>query len=60
MWNKIEKYRNSSFNGSFIYGLTMFSTGLTLERAKKLGYNTVITCYEDLQKPGFIEHNDGL
>lgn len=37
----------------------MFSTGLTLEKAKKLGYNAVITCYEDLQKSGFIEHNDG-
>ena len=26
--------------------------------AKRLGYNAVATSYEDLQKPGFIEHNN--
>lgn len=45
-------------NGISIFGLNMVSTGLSLERAKKLGFNAAVAGYEDLQKPGFIEHNN--
>lgn len=45
-------------NGISIFGLNMVSTGLSLERAKKLGFNAAVTKHEDLQKPGFIEHNN--
>lgn len=45
-------------NGISIFGLNMVSTGLSLERAKKLGFNAVVTKHEDLQKPGFIEHDN--
>lgn len=55
---KLESVGVQGSNGISIYGLNMVSTGLTLEKAKKLGYNAMATCYEDLQKPGFIEHNN--
>ncbi len=55
---KLESIGVQGSNGISIYGLNMVSTGLTLEKAKKLGYNAVSTGYEDLQKPGFIEHNN--
>ncbi|MEY8434733.1 FAD-dependent oxidoreductase [Streptococcus hyointestinalis] len=45
-------------NGISIYGLHMVSTGLTLEKAKQAGYNAVETTYTDLQKPGFIKHDN--
>lgn len=45
-------------NGIAIYDLKMVSTGLTLEKAKKAGYNAVATEFEDLQKPEFIEHDN--
>lgn len=45
-------------NGISIYGLNMVSTGLTLEKAKHLGFNAIATSYTDLQKPGFIEHDN--
>ncbi len=46
-------------NGISIYGLNMVSTGLTLEKAKKFGFeNAVVTSYSDLQKPGFIDHDN--
>lgn len=55
---KLESIGVQGSNGISIYGLNMVSTGLTLEKAKKLGYDAVATCYEDLQKPAFIEHNN--
>ena len=55
---KLESIGVQGSNGISIYGLNMVSTGLTLEKAKRLGYNAVATSYEDLQKPGFIEHNN--
>lgn len=55
---KLESIGVQGSNGISIYGLNMVSTGLTLEKAKKLGYNAIATGYEDLQKPGFIEHNN--
>lgn len=46
-------------NGISIFGFNMVSTGLTLEKATKLGFNAAATKYTDLQKPGFIEHDNG-
>lgn len=45
-------------NGISIWGLNMVSTGLTVEKAKENGFNPVVTEYEDLQKPEFMEHNN--
>ncbi|MGT2846190.1 H2O-forming NADH oxidase [Streptococcus massiliensis] len=45
-------------NGISIYGLHMVSTGLTLEKAKEVGYNAVETGFNDLQKPEFIKHDN--
>ena len=45
-------------NAISIFGLNMVSTGLTLKRAKALGYEAIYTEYEDLQKPAFMEHNN--
>lgn len=42
-------------NGISIYGLNMVSTGLTLENAKKHGFEALETTYTDLQKPEFIK-----
>lgn len=44
-------------NGISIWGFNMVSTGLTLAKAKKLGFDAVCTDFEDLQKPAFIEKN---
>lgn len=44
-------------NGISIWGYNMVSTGMTLAKAQKLGYDAVATDYEDLQKPAFIEKN---
>lgn len=55
---KLESIGVQGSNGISIYGLNMVSTGLTLERAKKLGYNATKTSYEDLQKPAFMEHDN--
>ena len=45
-------------NGICIYDLKMVSTGLTLEKAKRNGFNAVVTEFTDLQKPEFIEHDN--
>lgn len=45
-------------NGISIYGLNMVSTGLTEQKAKSLGMDVLSTQFEDLQKPGFMEHNN--
>lgn len=45
-------------NGISIFGFNMVSTGLTFEKAKSLGFNAGKTSYSDLQKPGFIEHDN--
>lgn len=47
-------------NGISIYGFHMVSTGITLEKAKKLGFDAVSTDFTDLQKPGFIRTNDSV
>lgn len=45
-------------NGISVYGLNMVSTGLTLSKAKKSGFNAIKTSFTDLQKPTFIKHNN--
>lgn len=45
-------------NGISIFGYNMLSTGLTEEKAKKIGYEVLTTSYTDLQKPAFIEHDN--
>ena len=45
-------------NGICIFDYKMVSTGLTLAEAKKAGFDAVSTDYEDLQKPGFVEHDN--
>ena len=42
-------------NGINIYDLKMVSTGITAERAKKLGIDAEFTEFTDLQKPEFME-----
>lgn len=45
-------------NGIAIYDLKMVSTGLTLEKAKRFGFNAAVTSFTDNQKPEFIEHDN--
>lgn len=45
-------------NGISIYGLNMVSTGLTLEKARRLGFDATVTEYTDNQKPEFMEHGN--
>lgn len=46
-------------NGISIWGYHMISTGVTLKKAKELGFtDAVVTDYEDLQKPAFITENN--
>lgn len=45
-------------NGIKIYDYMMVSTGLSLEKAKKLGFNAVCTDFEDTQKPAFMTENN--
>lgn len=43
-------------SGIMIYGLKMVGTGLTVEKAKKYGIETLSTSFKDLQKPAFMEN----
>ena len=45
-------------NGISIYGLNLVSTGLTLEKATRLGFNAAVTEVTDNQKPEFMEHGN--
>ncbi|MEL3907289.1 MAG: FAD-dependent oxidoreductase [Treponema sp.] len=45
-------------NGINIYDLKMVSTGITQERAQKLGFDVQVTDFEDLQRPEFMEHDN--
>ena len=45
-------------NGINIYDLKMVSTGVTKERAQKLGFEVEVTDFEDLQRPEFMENNN--
>lgn len=45
-------------NAIRIFGLNMVSTGLTLNRALKFGYDAAVSDFEDLQKPAFIKEDN--
>ena len=50
---KARAFRGS--NGISIWGLNLFSTGLTLQKAKDCGFNARSTEFTDWQKASFIE-----
>lgn len=45
-------------NGISIFGQNMVSTGISYEKAKKLGLDASVTDFEDLQKPSFMKDNE--
>ena len=45
-------------NGIRIWDMNMVSTGLSLTKALKHGFNAAATDFEDLQKPAFIEEDN--
>ncbi|MGP1594056.1 MAG: H2O-forming NADH oxidase [Treponema sp.] len=45
-------------NGINIYDLKMVSTGVTKERAERMGLEVEVTDFEDLQRPEFMENNN--
>lgn len=55
---KIESVGVQGSNGISIFGYNMVSTGLTLEKAQRLGIEALETTFHDLQKPEFMEHNN--
>ncbi len=55
---KLETVGVQGSNAISIWGLNLISTGLTLEKAKKHGFDAVATDHEALQKPAFIEKNN--
>lgn len=55
---KLETIGVQGSNAISIWGLNLISTGLTLGKALKHGFDAVVTDYEDLQKPAFIENNN--
>ncbi|MGI6255670.1 MAG: H2O-forming NADH oxidase [Acutalibacter sp.] len=52
---KLESPGVQGSNGISIWGLNLFSTGLTLQKAKDCGFNAKSTEYTDWQKASFIE-----
>lgn len=44
-------------NGISIFGLNMFSTGMSVKSAKKNGFDVLYTDFEDMQKPKFMKDN---
>lgn len=55
---KLESIGVQGSNGISIFGYNMVSTGLTLEKAQRLGIDALETTFHDLQKPEFMEHNN--
>ncbi|MCL1994640.1 MAG: FAD-dependent oxidoreductase [Defluviitaleaceae bacterium] len=45
-------------NGICIFNYKMFSTGLTLGKAKELGFDAAYSDFKDNQRPEFMEEND--
>lgn len=45
-------------NGISIWGFNMVSTGLTLEKARRFGFDVASADFEDYQKPRFMNHNE--
>lgn len=52
---KLESPGVQGSNGISIWGLNLFSTGLTLQKAKDCGFHAKSTEYTDWQKASFIE-----
>lgn len=52
---KLESVGVQGSNGISIWGLHMLSTGISYDKAKKMGYEAAVTDYEDWQKAEFIE-----
>lgn len=57
---KLESIGVQGSNGIKIWDLNMVSTGLTLEKAKKFGFDALVSDFEDYQKPGFIEEENDM
>lgn len=55
---KMESVGVQGSNGISIWGLNMVSTGISLERAKKLGIEALATDYEDWQRAEFMENGN--
>ena len=55
---KLETIGVQGSNAISIWGLHMISTGLTLAKAKKAGFDAVCTDFEDYQKALFIENGN--
>lgn len=55
---KLETAGVQGSNGISIWGLNMVSTGMTVSKAKKLGFDAIATDFEDLQRPAFMEENE--
>ena len=55
---KLESIGVQGSNGISIFGLNIVSTGLTYEKAQKLGIGILETTFHDLQKPEFMEHSN--
>lgn len=56
--NHLEGLGVQGSNGISIYGLNMLSTGLTYEKAQKLGIDVLETTFTDSQKPIFIKEKN--
>lgn len=54
---EIESAGVQGSNGISIWGYNMVSTGLTLEKAQKLGMDALASDYEDYQRPQFMDAN---
>ena len=52
---KLESVGVQGSNGISIWGFNMLSTGITLTKAQKLGFDAVTTDFEDWQKAEFME-----
>jgi NADPH-dependent 2,4-dienoyl-CoA reductase/sulfur reductase-like enzyme len=55
---EIESVGVQGSNGISIWGYNMVSSGLTLDKAKKLGFDADFTDFEDFQRPLFMDKNE--
>lgn len=55
---KLESVGVQGSNGISIWGLNMVSTGISLAKATKLGYDAAATDFEDWQKAEFMENGN--
>lgn len=55
---KLESLGVQGSNAISIWGLNMMSTGMSLKRAKQMGFDALATDYEDYQKALFMENGN--